>query len=71
MADEHRCRYCGCTDLRACVLEWNGEVFTCWWVNQECDVCSNAFCVESYRDELRAKAAEIRKLAQAIERRSA
>ncbi len=46
------CRYCQCTEQRACVLgsdPLSGEVITCWWVLE--DVCSNPDCVaQAYRD---------------------
>lgn len=36
-----RCRYCRCTDERACPLG-------CWWVDLEHTVCSNPRCVQRF-----------------------
>jgi hypothetical protein len=49
---EHKCLFCGCTELAACVLNWGGLTIGCWWVNEERDVCSSPQCVKQYSTEL-------------------
>lgn len=45
-----RCRYCGCTETRACVLQQVGFPFTmgCWWVDRQRTVCSAPDCYQKY-----------------------
>lgn len=40
-----RCRICGCVEEDACV---SGELGTCWWVDEDQDLCSH--CVEFLGD---------------------
>jgi hypothetical protein len=51
---ETRCRYCGCTESRACVFNDNGIPRACWWVTKERDVCSAPLCFRRYLGEVRA-----------------
>ena len=46
------CRYCGCTEERAC----GGG---CWWVDVYRTVCSSSVCVERYIGDF---AADLRRL---------
>lgn len=43
-----RCRYCRCTDERACPEG-------CWWIDQEHTVCSNPRCVQRFEYRLSTK----------------
>ena len=49
--DEERCRYCGCTENRAC----EGG---CAWLNREHTVCSAPACAEKYKASLTASLAD-------------
>jgi len=51
------CRYCGCTDERACVLpkrkfpDGVTRGRTCWWIDAEHTVCSASGCFKKYELE--------------------
>lgn len=51
-----RCRYCRCTDARACE---DG----CWWVDAEQTVCSTRTCVERFQSRVRELYATAKKTA--------
>jgi hypothetical protein len=53
---EWRCRYCGCTEERACVFDRNGIPCSCWWVNREHTACSAPGCFKRYLEDLRTSA---------------
>lgn len=47
---EGRCRVCGCTENRACIVQWGpGEsldtVKACWWIDARKTLCSNPKCL--------------------------
>lgn len=43
------CQICGCTQLRACVLE-NGHGVTspCYWADETETLCTNPVCLNAY-----------------------
>jgi hypothetical protein len=51
-----KCRYCGCTETRACVLtivcieHSQVPIMCCWW-DHERTVCSNPSCVKKHELE--------------------
>jgi hypothetical protein len=51
------CRYCGCTQERACVLRTGGGE-TCAWFDRERTVCTNDECLERYHMDREREAAE-------------
>jgi hypothetical protein len=54
IAGDGKCRFCGCTEDRACVFEYIGLPVACWWVTKERDVCSAPACFGQYLKEQRA-----------------
>jgi hypothetical protein len=47
-----RCKHCGCTEERACLI---GRYARCSWVNAERTVCSRRECVQAEIDRILAK----------------
>jgi hypothetical protein len=46
------CRFCKCTQRRACRIEdILGDVTSCCWVDRKRTVCSNPKCVQKYMAE--------------------
>ncbi len=52
-----QCRYCGCTEARACGvlvtpgMEYDPAVIRCSWADAEQTICSNVACLERWRQE--------------------
>lgn len=38
------CRYCGCTERRACILAYGSMIGGCWWVDAAHTICSAPAC---------------------------
>jgi hypothetical protein len=54
------CRYCGCTEDRACRIRipWSHyATISCRWVNEEKDLCSNPACIDRWFAERAAEEA--------------
>jgi hypothetical protein len=48
---ERACRFCGCTEARACVtLDQHADGMACWWLTE--DVCSNPVCDAALNEDL-------------------
>ncbi len=47
-----RCRFCGCTDARAC----KGQ---CFWIDESRTVCSSQRCVDQYFGEYAGRVREL------------
>jgi hypothetical protein len=53
------CRYCGCSEARACgvlvladdFLTGEPRVERCNWADEDCTVCTNVSCLERWRRE--------------------
>lgn len=56
-----QCRYCGCTDERACRIPLPGahySAFPCSWANEEHDVCTAPACIDQWFAERAARAVQ-------------
>jgi hypothetical protein len=51
------CRYCGCTDERACPEG-------CWWLEETHTVCTNKGCIEKHFAAAKQVIRMLRELAQ-------
>lgn len=51
------CRFCGCTEKRACgiYLPHDFDTVTCTWVDPQRTVCSNIKCIDQYNRERTAR----------------
>lgn len=45
MPDFHKCRVCGCTELRACTFTLRGKIFVCSWLDTDKTLCTNIECI--------------------------
>lgn len=46
------CRFCGCTENNACVIDVGLMTITCSWVSSSRTVCSAPDCVRKLKKEL-------------------
>lgn len=52
-----KCRFCGCTDDKACTYTIAGVVCACYWISPDC--CSAPACL---RASLRLEKAKLREI---------